>query len=517
MRTLIQIIVALCFSHCIYGAQVWPQPQGLTAGSSVLAVSPSEFTMSCVGTSCSNVLKSALLRYANLVFFAGQGQPLDGPVLLGLDVNASAATALEIGADESYTLSVGNATGRALLTANTEWGALRGLETFSQLIDYNAQGQYFVNGTPVFISDFPRFQWRGLLIDSARHYLPVRKILNIIDTMTYDKLNILHWHVVDDESFPIVSQTYPLLSKKGAWAPKAVYSAEDVNRIVQHAYERGITVVPEFDTPGHASSWGYAYPSLLANCPNATFKPVMNPTLESTYDFLTAFFTEMSTLFPSAYIHLGGDEVRWLCWQQDPTIATWMAAHGMTDYVQLYGYYEQRLENILASLGKSAGFWDSVYTVQQFNLRPTSMLTVASPQSVVVNASRDSVNNVWCLPFYLDRQNPDNVNNYLFEDIWKQMYMADPVGNISFTPKELSHVWGGEAQMWGEQVDETCFDTRVWPRASAFAERMWSAQIVNNVPAATPRLGAQRCRMVRRGVQAGPIYPDYCIEGSVGG
>jgi hexosaminidase len=164
--------------------------------------------------------------------------------------------------DEFYEIRVDEK--HATLTANTVVGAIRGLSTWTQLVQQSGGWRVLVN-VPFTISDAPRFSHRGLLLDTSRHYFPVDKILRTLDAMETTKLNVFHWHITDSDSFPIVSKTFPRLTEYGAETIHKVYSPEDVKTIVAHAQKRGIRVIPEFDVPGHTASWGFGYPEIVIN------------------------------------------------------------------------------------------------------------------------------------------------------------------------------------------------------------------------------------------------------------
>jgi len=515
MKKLLFVLFQVVFWQGIVAQHsLWPLPSSVSTGNSSVVLSQKSFSFKCAG-SCSGVITRAFSRYTKFIFFSGTGKSSADADLQVLSVSCSSAPPLDLYVDESYSLTI-TATS-ATLSAPTEWGCLHGLEAFSQLVDYDPVGDsYSINVLPVKIQDEPRFPWRGLLIDSSRHFLPVSAILRTLDAMAFNKLNVLHWHIVDTQSFPLQLKSWPLLSQKGAWAPAAQYSQSDVQSIINYATDRGIRVVPEFDTPGHAQCWGNGYPKLFPNCPNSS--PVINPTTSYTYNFMKAFFQEVSALFPDTFVHLGGDEVSYDCWKEDTTIADFMTHNGIQDYSSLQGYYEQNLQNIVLSNNKIPAYWDEVFgDGSQFPLNKSAVIHVW-------NAGRDEVANVvkagyravYSTAYYLDRQIPDSEQYYLWGDTWKAFYAEDPVGNTSLTPAQLELVIGGEASMWGEQVDFTDLDVRIWPRACAVAERMWSPQKVTSIPQAIPRLGDHRCRMVRRGINAFPIYPDYCHLGPQG-
>ena len=159
--------------------------------------------------------------------------------------------------DESYEI-VADATG-ATITAWTQWGALKALETFSQLVHARGGGEHSLPAPPIKVTDRPRFGYRGLMIDTSRSYLTVTAIKQTLDAMAYCKLNLLHWHMVDDQSFPVESTALPNLAGLGAYSPLHTYSHADLAEVVTYARARGIAVLPEFDVPGHTSSWQIGY------------------------------------------------------------------------------------------------------------------------------------------------------------------------------------------------------------------------------------------------------------------
>ncbi|XP_026210975.1 beta-hexosaminidase subunit beta isoform X1 [Anabas testudineus] len=503
-----------------YGS-LWPLPQKVQISDVSYKLSSSNFRivdgkLSYADPSCS-LLQDAYRRYFDYIFGLtrkhGPKSGRTGPSeLTELQVwITSPDTECDgypsLASDESYELSV--QLPYAVLKAPKVWGVLHGLETFSQLVYEDEYGVKNVNSSE--INDFPRFAHRGILLDSSRHFLPVQVILDNLETMAMNKFNVFHWHIVDDPSFPFMSKTFPQLSQKGAYHPYThVYTPADVKKVIEFARVRGIRVIPEFDTPGHTQSWGKGQTDLLTPCysgskPSGTFGPV-NPILNSTYDFMKQFFKEISTVFPDAYIHLGGDEVNFSCWKSNPDIQKFMTDHGFgQDFSKLESFYIQNLLDIVTTTNKGYMIWQEVFD-NGVKLTPDTLIHVwkgnqQQYQKEMANVTSSGYQTLLSTPWYLNRIS--------YGQDWQEFYKADPQEfNGTETQKKL--VIGGEACLWGEYVDATNLSPRLWPRASAVAERLWSAMDVTDLGDAWNRLSPHRCRMVERGVPAEPLFVSYC-------
>ncbi|XP_038602311.1 beta-hexosaminidase subunit alpha isoform X1 [Tachyglossus aculeatus] len=498
---------------------VWPMPQRLTeAPGPSTALSPGRFRLryaaaSAVQPGCS-VLDQAFARYLRLLFGparpaeAGEDQANDSTLTVFV-VNPGCDGFPSLNSLESYTLILSE--DQFSLKAEEVWGALRGLETFSQLVWRSAEGTYFVNKTE--IVDFPRFPHRGLLLDTSRHYLPLTSILETLDVMAYNKFNVFHWHIVDDPSFPFESVSFPELSRKGAYnSATHVYTPEDVKIVIEYARLRGIRVLAEFDTPGHTLSWGQGAPGLLTPCyvgpaPSGTYGPV-NPILNSTYEFMAKLFSEISSVFPDFYLHLGGDEVDFTCWRSNPDIRYFMEEVGFgQDFTKLESLYIQKLLSIVSSYGKGYVVWQEVFD-NGVKVKGDTVVHVwrenaGSYRKELERVTNASYRALLSAPWYLNRIG--------YGQDWVEAYKVEPL-QFEGTPEQKALVIGGEACMWGEYVDATNLTPRLWPRAGAVAERLWSSKDVTDIQSAYLRLADFRCELLRRGVQAQPLYTGFCKQ-----
>ena len=266
----------------------------------------------------------------------------------------------QLGEDEAYHLEI--SPDHVLLSAANPLGILHGLQTFLQLVANTPQG-FIVNA--ITIDDSPRFPWRGLMLDTGRHFMPLATVRQTLDGMEAVKLNVFHWHLSEDQGFRVESKTFPLLQEKGS--DGLYYTQEEIRGVIEYARERGIRVIPEFDMPGHASAWFVGYPDLASGTGPyhierkwGIFNPAMDPTRESTYSFLDKFISEMTALFPDAYFHIGGDECNGKEWDANPRIQQYMHAHNLKDNAALQAYFTGRVQKLVTKRHKITVGWDEV-------------------------------------------------------------------------------------------------------------------------------------------------------------
>lgn len=406
---------------------------------------------------------------------------------LVVETQSTGSAIPKLGDDESYTLEISDQ--QARLNAPTTVGAMRGLETLLQLLEGDKDGSYF---PAVSISDRPRFPWRGLMIDSARHYQPIEVLKRNLDAMASVKLNVLHWHITDDQGFRVESKKLPELHTQGS--DELFYTQDQVREIIRYAADRGIRVMPEFDMPGHATSWVVSHPEIASAAGPykierrpGIFDPTLDPTNEKTYKLLKVFFKEMAALFPDAYMHIGGDENEGKQWDANPQIQAFMKERGIKSNHELQTYYNKRLLPMLQKDGKIMMGWDEIF---QPDLPKDVVIHSWRGQKALAEAARQGYQGVLSNGYYIDLMYPA-----------AQHYVVDPVpADTQLTPEEQKRVLGGEATMWAEWVSPETIDSRIWPRTAAIAERLWSPQPVRDIDDMYRRLAVTNRRLEELGV-----------------
>ncbi|MDR1728088.1 MAG: family 20 glycosylhydrolase [Acidobacteriota bacterium] len=467
-----------------------PMPSSLALAPGKLRVN-SNFQISYAGVRTAR-LEAAAGRAVEKVWrktgLPAAAHPAAGAPPLRIDCRAEGSQRPSLSDDESYTLEVTAAAVR--LSAPEVAGALRGLETFIQLVDLDAESFFL---PCVKVSDRPRYRWRGLHLDVSRHWQPVEFVKRTLDAMAAVKLNVFHWHLSDDQGFRVESRAFPNLHR--AASDGLYYTQAQMREVVAYAGDRGIRVVPEFDMPGHSSALLVAYPE-LGSSPEPSeiartwggFAPTLNPADEKVYGFLDTFVKEVAGLFPDEYFHIGGDEVMERQWSANPELQRFKRRQGFKDNRDLQAYFTRRVADILRKHGRKVICWDEALhpelpkdvVVQSWRAKP--------PLSEALRQGRQGI---LSRGFYLD-----HMRTAAFH------YENDPEGGeaAKLSAAEKGRILGGEACMWAEFVNEHNVDSRIWPRAAVVAERLWSPASVRDVPDMYRRLAhVEKELAIRRG------------------
>ncbi|VDN56865.1 unnamed protein product [Dracunculus medinensis] len=481
-----------------YGA-IWPLPQNIQNSSKIWSIDPKNFKIES-DYQC-DIITNAIDRYTKRLFPISNKR-LKISKLKQNPQNALGAAKDQLGAlhiniliacpsgfppynmDESYELDVTQK--KAILSANEVrftsivWGALRGLESFSHMVYYNKTSGYQIRAE--IVKDFPRFPHRGVLLDTSRHFLSVNALKGNIDLMAQNKFNVFHWHMTDTESCPYSSRVLPKLDH-GAYDDKHKYTIEEITDVIAYARLRGIRVIPEFDSPAHVGSWGKGYPNILAKCYAEGFiidsfkSSILDPTKDETWDFLETLFREVYQIFPDEFIHIGGDEAYYWsepCWKNNKNISDFMK--------EIFESGAQLMNSII-----------QVWQGNTYRERMEYMRRITDAGIFAILSS------CWYL------------NDIASLRDWIIFYHCDPA-EFDGSEAQKKLVLGGEAALWGEWVDETNIFARLWPRASAVAERLWSpSNFTTSAINSWPRLYEMQCRMVSRGFSVQPGFgPGFC-------
>ncbi|BFG02625.1 chitooligosaccharidolytic beta-N-acetylglucosaminidase-like [Drosophila madeirensis] len=441
---------------------------------------------------------------------------------------------------ENYKLAINSALGNGTVVdiqATTVYGARHAFETLSNLVTGSVSGGLLLV-SDVLISDRPCYAHRGLLLDTARHFVPLQHVRRTLDGMAASKMNVLHWHVVDAHSFPLEITRVPQMQRYGAYSSAQTYSRKQVVELMKYARLRGVRIIVEIDGPAHTNSgwqWGpdeglgelsvclqrSPWESPCASPPCGQ----LNPMNDNVYAVLKAIFRQVAEMgAPEETVHMGGDEVQLSCWNSSKQIQEQMLSQGYNlseeSFLRLWAQFHQR--NLLAwdeinrrehpglAEPKPVILWSSLLT------NPDTIGSYLPKERFIIQTwvnSHDSLNrellelgyriivssaNFWYLDHGLGHAKTEYHN-------WRTVYEADmPDG------PDAQLVLGGEVCMWTESVDQHTLESRIWPRAGAAAERLWANPVESTV-LIERRFYRYRERLLDRGIQAEAVAPRYCV------
>ncbi|KAF9576956.1 hypothetical protein EC968_000081 [Mortierella alpina] len=465
-----------------------------------------------------------------------------------------------------------------VIRARTIYGAFHGMETLTQLVTNNPKDNTKeIARTPIRIHDRPLFKHRGVLIDTSRNFLSLASLYKTIDGLAMNKFNVFHWHIIDSQSFPIVlddlivpqeetegdtqsnndetDQQHTLrlseLASKGAYSSEMTYTKTDIASLVEFAMDRGVRVIPELDMPGHAWSWSRAFPeitSCLDGYPSYSrfsAEPPsgqLNPAEPKTFKVIQAVYDQVLPLFKDKFVHAGADEVNFNCWNNTQSIIDLMDRKGIPrsedGFDRILDGFVSKQHRMLRNKQKTPIVWEEP-------LLNHALTTLSKNKDTVVQVwtSADHIKEViqkghkviagsadyW----YLDCGYGDWLGNWTLGrswcdpyKSWQKIYSFNPL--MGLNTKEAESVLGGEALLWGEQVDEANLDSKLWPRASAAAEVLWSGnseesstklwdgptQTANTLRSieALDRINEHRFRMLSQKIRAEPLQPMWCVQ-----
>lgn len=382
--------------------QLMPLPAELTLRKGSLKIS-SEFGHKFKNDPSEKLQRAIDRFYQKTTLKTGIELSDQSDIKLFIDCAQGESTLPELQDDESYQINISDS--QINLKSASETGILYGLETLMQLLEQEESAWTFPEAK---INDHPRYPWRGLMIDVSRHWIPKDVILRNLDAMAMLKMNVFHWHLTDYQGFRVESKAFPKLHELGSEGN--YYTQKEIKAVVDYASDRGIRVIPEFDVPGHTTSWLAGYPE-LGSAPGpykvdtlalGVFRPVMDVSNPKLYTFLDEFIAEMVTLFPDEYFHIGGDEVMAKDWVENESIQNFMRSENIKDAHELQAYFNIKLQKIVEKHGKIMLGWDEI----QHPDLPTDGIAVQSWRNhkSLWNSARKGNKAILSKGYYLDHK-----------------------------------------------------------------------------------------------------------------
>lgn len=494
-----------------------PQPVQMQRGSGSFVIS----SATVIGVPAKNQEVAKIASYLTGKIKKSSGLTLrvqEGNGNIQLNINSKADARL---GKEGYSMII--TPNNALISANTPNGLFYGIQTLIQLLPKEIESETVVTNIAwtipaISITDYPRFAWRGIMLDVSRHFFAKEYVKEYIDQIARYKYNRFHWHLTDDNGWRVEIKSYPKLTEVGAWRvprtgtfgsntpPKpgeaatygGFYTQEDIKEVVQYAKERYIEILPEIDVPGHSMAALAAYPELSITKDKAiqvnpgskfsnwfgngkfemTIENTLNPADENVYIFLDKVIGELATLFPYEYMHMGGDECYKGFWERDPNVQAFMKKNKIKDGEQLQAYFNGRLNKIVNSKKKKMIGWDEILeggTVQGaavMSWRGTKGGIEASKRKLPVVMSPAPI-------YYLDmNQGEASIETPIYDDArLRDVYKFD----ILVPGIDSTYVMGGQGNLWTEQIPTAPqAEYMTYPRAFAISETLWSPKTKKN-------------------------------------
>jgi len=545
----------VCSLTCPPHSLLWPLPMNYTLGSAVTS-----FNLDLVSVTIPNIsqltqqrLDEAVIRQRSLLGSKGSEGGSSNTVLAISISGELAMPPPNLSMDEGYTLTVKTvlSTVQVNIEAATYYGARHAIETLFQLTQWDPFTSQFVILDEAFIQDQPFFPHRGVSVDTARNFIPPHTIKQLLDSMSYSKMNVFHWHITDTQSFALELESLPDFTWYGAYRPDMVYTRADVLDLVEYAAARGILIIPELDAPAHVGAGWQAVDDSYVVCLEATpweqfcVEPPcgqLNPAAAGMFDILETIHAEFLSMFRPSVLHMGGDEVHFGCWNSSDMIVSWLEERGHgrmeEDFLFIWDYFQQesieRVKKASTELGlevPKATLWSSHLTLPEYisyldpslynvqfwvdstNLDDPTIKTVAEAGFSMIFSNWDATyldcgyghwvtdGNNWCSPY----------------KGWQLIYENDPYSILEFHgvnnhEEAKKNILGGEVAIWTEQTDYMSLISKIEPRASAYGEKMWRGPSAGTWREAETRMVRHRDRLRERGVSADALVHRWCNQ-----
>ncbi len=538
------------FSQSNHSVYIVPQPVSMQMGKGDFILKPaSVIELSATDADAKRVANFLSKKLSAATGYAVPVQSVSGPSNSSGNIRLSLFNDGALGS-EGYKLNV--STSLVTITANKPAGLFYGMQTLLQLLPKEIESKTAVkninwNIPAITVTDYPRFSWRGLMFDVARHFFTKKDIEQYIDQMVRYKFNLLHMHLTDDEGWRIEIKGLPKLTEVGAWNVKKVgyfgtfsppapdeprnfggfYTQEDIKELVQYAKERFVNILPEIDVPGHSLAAVVSYPELSCTSgaenyhvrsgeeimdwshgapPIALLDNTLCPANEKVYTFLDKVLTQVAQLFPFEYIHMGGDECPKNFWEKSDAIKSLMQKEGLKTMEEVQSYFEKRLEKIVESKGKKFMGWDEIL---EGGLAPNAVVMSWRGMKGGIQAAKMG-HEVVMSPTtfaYLDYMQGDPIiEPHIYATLrLNKAYQFEPVPE-GVDPK---YIKGGQANLWTEQVyNMRHAEYMTWPRGLAISESLWTPKTKKNWNDFTNRVEKQFERLDVAEIKYAPSMYD---------